>query len=174
MIILELADFKNYHFLAHSNENDVVIQSYIDRHEESFIKKILGVELGQLFIDDIQGVDSDSSAIETRFQIILDAFIKQPLSCIHESKGMRDVLASLVMYEYIMDTVAKHSQSGVVQPQAETSGVYSGAQQSTFAENKFNEAMISIWAIQWWVGVEDHDNYPEYKGITFSVINPIL
>ncbi len=67
-ILLSTDDFNVYYSIAQTTEKTALLQEYIDRYEESFIKKILGAELGQHFIDDIRGEDSDSGDIEPRFQ----------------------------------------------------------------------------------------------------------
>ena len=165
MILLELSDFNLYNRLAQSEDVDPVIEDYITRFEATFIKRILGVELGELFITDIQGEDSDSAAIEERFQTILDPFTKQDgCNQIYDSKGMKDILAGMVYYEYVIDTQAKHTQSGVVNGDAEVSNILSPINAGRFAEQKWNAIMPSIHAIQWWCGVEDEANYSEYAG----------
>lgn len=168
MILLELSDFNGFYTLAKSIDSDPILQSYIDRFEESFIKRILGVELGQLFIDDVQGVDSDSASIEPRFQALIDAFIKQDgCGTIYESKGMKDLLAGLVYSEYIVDTQVKHTQSGATLNQSEVSNTASPYEAANFGEQKWNQSLLSIQAIQWWCGTEDITNYSEYNGTYF-------
>lgn len=168
MILLELTDFdQNFQQLAKSAATDPVLQNYIDRYEEIYIKKILGVELGQKFIDDIKGDDSDSASIEARFQILLDGFIKQEGACIYEAKPFKDILASLVFFEYVSTTQARHTQSGVTLNQSEVSTAMSADQACRFAEQKYNNAIPSIKAVQLWCGCEDKDNYTEYAGVYF-------
>lgn len=168
MIILELSDFDGFYGLAQSNNNKKLLQEYIDRFEESFIKRILGVELGQLFIDDITGVDSDSSAIDARFQVILDKFIKQEKGSSNmESKGMKAVLAGLVYSEYVEDNQLLHSQSGVIINQTETSDVVNPVIAAEFAATKWNSSVVSIQAIQWLCGCKEAKTYPEYDGNYF-------
>lgn len=175
MIILVLSDFNGFYGLAQSIDNDPVLQDYIDRFEESYIKRILGIELGQLFIDDITGVDSDSSAIEDRFQAILDKFIKQNKGCSNmESKGMKAVLAGLIYSEFVEDNQIFHSQSGATMNQAEVSDVLSPVTAAEFASTKWNSSVISIRAIQWLCGCKEAKTYPEYDGNYFRPKYPDL
>lgn len=169
MILLTTDDFNLFQSIAQSSNNAALLQEYIDRYEESYIKRILGVTLGQLFIDDVKGLDSDSSAIEARFQILIDGFIKQD-SCdrVLETKGMKDILASLVFYEYVSSTQIKHAQAGVITNQAEVSNIGSPEDATRFGEIKWNTALSSIEAVQWWCGTEDEANYPEYNGTLFQ------
>jgi hypothetical protein len=171
MIILQTSDFDGFQSISQSISTTPLLQIYIDRYEKIYIKKILGVTLGQLFIEDIQGIDLDSSAIETRFQTILDPFIKQQDNdgdVIYENKGMKDILASLIFHEFVSGTQVKHGQAGVLNNQAEVSTIGSPEDATRFGEVKWNEALESIEAIQWWCGTEDEANYPEYNGITFG------
>jgi len=175
MIILELSDFDNFYGIAQSIQQNPKLQAYIDRFEESYIKRILGVELGQKFIDDIKGDDSDSSALEDRFLAILEPFIKQD-SCkhIHESKGMKAILAGLIYSEFVEDDQLKNSQSGVIINQSETSDVASVGNAFEFASAKWNSSVISIHAIQWLCGCFDIKTYPEYEGTYFRPKYPDL
>lgn len=168
MIILQISDFNNFHQFAQSNDDNPLLQSYIDRFEESYIKQILGVELGQLFIDDIKGEDSDSSAISDRFLAILDPFMKQDHCGIWESKGMKDLLASLVFYHYASDTQVRHTQSGITLSSSEVSNILSPETAMRFGEQKWNDALKSIWAIQWLCGTFDEKTYPEFLGTIFK------
>lgn len=175
MILLEIEDFEKFHSLAQGTDDNPLLQSYIDRYEEKYIKLILGVILGQLFIDDIQGVDSDSAAIEDRFQKLLDKWFEQPIDCIYESTGMKDILASLVFYHYASDTQVRHTQSGVTLNQSEVSNTLSPEGAIRFGEMKWNDAIPSIHAIQWLCGCHDAETYPEYKGTKFEVkYSPLL
>jgi len=171
MIILQTTDFETgFNQLALSIQTTPILQDYIDKYEELFIKQILGVELGELFIEDIKGEDSDSSAISPRFQKILDPFIEQDSrnsDKIWVSKGMKETLASLVFYKYVFEGQAKISQSGVILNQAEVATIQSPENAARFAEVRWNDALESIDAIQWWCGWEDTENYLEYEGIIF-------
>ncbi|HKZ36478.1 MAG TPA: hypothetical protein VJ184_02430 [Chryseolinea sp.] len=173
MILLTLADFDGFYGLAKSIDNNPLLQEYIDRFEESYIKRILGVELGQLFIDDIKGEDSDSASIESRFQIILDPFQKQDGS-IYESKGMKKILAGLIYSEFVEDNQIFHSQSGATTNRAEVSDVLNPVTAAEFAATKWNSSVISIMAVQWWCETEDTTNYAEYDGTYFRPKYPDL
>ncbi len=171
MILVTIDDFNNFYSLAQSNQTIPVLQSYIDKYEEVFIKKILGVELGQLFIDDITGMDSDSGDIEDRFIVLRDAFIKQSsFNCeqIFESIGMKNLLAGLIFCEYVSDTQMVHAQNGVSGSDSETSKATIPENAARFGEQKWNDSLGSIRAIQWWCGWEDKENYPEFKGVRFK------
>lgn len=166
MILLETTDFDSGEYvIAQTNDTTALIQTYIDRHEAAYIKRILGVELGLLFIEDIQGNDADSDEITARMAAIRDAFMIQADSgCIYESKGMKDILMAIVFYFFVSETQVKHSQSGVITNAAEVSNIAQPENATRFAETKFNGALSSIEAIQWYCGTEETATYPEYDG----------
>lgn len=168
MILLDLDYFNTLFSLAQSNATDPTIQAYIDKYEASYIKRILGVSLGEKFITDVKGEDVDSDEIEARFQILIDGFVKQN-SCgsIYENAGMKALLASLIYYHYVTETQVRHTQSGVTLNQAEVSTILTPENATRQAETKWNQALCSIEAIQWWCGTEDEATYPEYDGIYF-------
>lgn len=165
MILLSLSDFTTLFSLAQATASNPTLQAFIDKYEASYIKRILGVELGEKFITDVQGEDADSDEIESRFQILIDGFTKQD-SCGHimENRGMKEILAALVYYHYVTETQAKHTQSGVTLNQAEVSTILSPENATRFGEQKWNGALSSIEAVQWWCDVEDRANYTEYNG----------
>lgn len=169
MILLTLDDFTGFKFIARNDDDDAILQDYIDRYEAKYIREILGVELGKLFIEDIQGEDSDSAAISDRFQKLLDPFQEQQCK-IYESKGMKDALACMIAYDYIARNQGKHSQSGFVANDVETAKVQSFENAAHYAEEKWNDTVIgTICAIQWYCSDFKKEDYPEYMGIVIRV-----
>lgn len=53
MLILQTSDFAGYFALARTVYNDSKLQAYIDKYEKLSIYQIFGVELGDLFIEDL-------------------------------------------------------------------------------------------------------------------------
>lgn len=175
MILVTLDDFSGYYSLAQSVNTKPVIQNYIDRLEAQFIKRILGVELGELFIADVQGLDSDSSAIEDRFQVLIDPFSKQVKrgdfggwsNNIYESKGMKSILLGMIYSEYVSNEQVQHSQGGMINSQVETANAATPAEADRIGEVKWNDSLLSIIAIQWYCGCNQRATYPEYDGMYF-------
>lgn len=167
MILVVKSDFIGLFELARTPFTDTTLQAYIDEYEESTICKILGVELGKLFIEALQS----SSTLDPRFEAIKDAFIEQAtgqcVKKIYESKGMKQILASVVFYKYVSKSQLKHSQVGVVLNKAETSDVTSVRAAMRFGESKYNQALEWVEAIQHKCK-SDKVTYPEYAGICFD------
>src|SRR3990172_269512 len=175
MILVQLSDFAGFHILARSIQNDGILQAYITRFEERFIKLILGATLGQLYIDDKSQPTQDPiyAAIEDAF--MLDdtnssgwVWESNSWNSIRESKGLKDVLISLIYSEFVFDTQTKHSQSGVTINQSEVANNNSPENAARFAEQKWNEALTSISAIQWYCTSFAPTDYVDYNGKEFT------
>ena len=174
MILLRLSDFTGFELLATNTKAAVLIQQYIDRYEAQYIYKLLGIDLGKLFIADLANASQAD-----RFALIEDAFAIEQEPKQYVSLGMKDFLACAVLYHYIKDTQAQHTQAGVADSLNEAMTVSSPIDASRYAERKFNEALDTVDAIQWYCktyAYETYPNdptklYPEYNG---QVINPVF
>ncbi len=165
MILLTLADFKNFHQLARSAATDAVLQAYIDKYEVQYIYQLLGKHLGHNFISDLDATTHLPTA--QRFKNIFNEIYVQDDrgGRLWISPGMKSLLLSLVFYNYVFKTQAKHTQTGVVLNQIEVSQL---ASNTDFAEAKWNEALDGIETIQWYCKHYAPSQYPEYKGIRFA------
>ncbi len=136
----------------------------------------MGVKLGKLFIADlVNGVPQTQ-----RFIDIFNAFAFQPdtysfnLTCwcayrIFESKGIKDILLHLIFYQYTYKTTIGATQSGATINKSEVSNTLNPYSGSRFAEQKYNEALSDIEAIQWYIKCSDFANqYPEAQPVRFK------
>lgn len=167
MILVSKDDFSGMFTLARTPFTDTELQAYIDEYEARTICDILGVELGELFIAAL----ADSAPLDSRYITIRDSFILQDTtSCtkkIRESKGMKQILVSVIFYKYVSQTQIKHSQTGVKLNKAETSDVLSVRAAMRFGESKYNESLEWVEAIQWYCETYAAADYPEYNGVEF-------
>lgn len=175
MILVTLDSFVGKYVLARTNSTDPELQDFIDTYEKKYIYQLLGVELGQLLIDELTAYNSGSDPVEARFQVLLDPFTLQSSSCfpfhtgkIYESLGLKDMLTAFIYYHYVKETHQKHSQSGVEQDDAETAKIVNNRTAARFAERKWNAALDTVDAIQWRCKFYEPTVYPEYKGLKFS------
>jgi hypothetical protein len=160
-------DFKGEKRLARSSVILPVLQSTIDEYEAPYIRKIFGVELGNLLIEYVQG-GSGSNPPEARFDAVIDPFQLQPdESCgnqIYESKGLVDALASFIYFWFVRETQQRHGQSGMARSQSDTATVDSPRNAAAKAERIYNKALETVKAIQYKCKTEP-ETYPEYRGI---------
>lgn len=163
MILVAVTDFTGDKTLARSIQNNTLIQSFIDRYETEFIKLILGADLGAAYI-----LDKSNPTQDPIYTVIEDAFIMDDDSTIKKSKGLKDALVALIFYKFVFETQTKHSQSGVTINQAEVSTVNSPENAARFAEQKWNQALETIEAIQWYCVTFAPDDYEDYNGQEFT------
>ena len=157
MSYITLSDYDT--LLARSVTIDPVLQEYIDRYENVYIRRILGVELGNIFI-------SEELAPSPRIQTLIDEIAEQDenFNEIHESQGMKAILINCILYHYVSETQATNSPSGGIVSLAETASVLGFENATRYGEVRFNEALEWIYTIQWFCGVFDTATYPEYDG----------
>lgn len=165
MILVKISDFVGQFNLVKSTKTNPDIQAYIDQYEKKYILELLGVELGLLFIADVQEV-SASDPIETRFQALIDEFDEQDdFGKIYSSKGIKQMLIAFIYFHYILEDQVKVSTSGAVKDDAETSKVLNPRAATRMAEKRWNAALDTAEAIQWLCAFKDPDTYPEFKGV---------
>jgi hypothetical protein len=184
-IFLTGSDFKGRYAIATSQSSEIILQSIIDEWERKTIMKLFGVELGKLLIAYHEA--HPSSDFDQRFEDLIAPFdlqTKQVLSSndwchcerdydIHSSLGLVDFLTAVVYFYYISDDQIKNSQSGMVVANVETAGVLSPREAQRVGESKYNKALQTSDAIQWFCHWKKDDTtgdkvYPEYQGLKFQ------
>ena len=165
MIILQTSDFVGFFKLAISTEITPVLQAYIDRYEAKYIRKLLGINLGNAFIADKSEPTQDPvyAVIEQPFQVEDD-------NVNHESLGMKHLLASMVFYHFTVDMQSSHSQSGVIRRALETALQMTSASASRMGEKKWNDSIPTWREIQWYVDEYAPEDYadPAFNGEKIS------
>lgn len=169
-LLVTLNSFTGLNQLARSTATDPKLQEYIDQYEEEYIIRLLGKELGELFIE-----DKSNPSQEARFAIIEHPFTEQENECLYISKGMKQMLTDIIFYYYVVETQTGHTQSGVANKQAEAGKVRTPDDAARKAERRFNDCLKTWDAIQWYCKTFARDDYPEYKGQHIGPIySPIL
>jgi hypothetical protein len=146
------------------------LQAAIDAYEEKYIYQLLGVTLGDLIIAYLA---ASRSPTNTEYDMIIDAFSEDDNHCIVQSLGMKEYLKAAIFYEYTKNSLVT-SQAGVVDPQSETATKQSPMSVLRFAENKFNDVLDTVDAIQWYCS-SNSSSFPDFNGqrITVKIFNLI-
>lgn len=172
MILLTVSDFVTWFSIPVSvaQETEADLQVCIDRFEKSYIVKLLGATLGELFIADLLNASQ-----EDRFVSIEDQFYLDDTNLCgrqYHSTGMVDMLKGFIFYEFVSINAAKLSQNGVTVSIDEAGTILGMENVYRFAEKKFNDALITYDAIQWYIKhyapQETSYTYPEYNGAFLS------
>jgi len=167
MILLQISDFTGKYTINLNAVTTPLLQSYIDDYEANYIYKLLGVDLGLLFIADLANVSQ-----EARFVVIQEPFAIQYNGCNYVSTGMLDYLKAAIYYEYTKDRQIRPSDNGVSFSINEAQTIATPQQAAREAEKKWNAALDTVAAIQWYCYTyadatypDDEDmRYPEYNG----------
>lgn len=157
--ITKIADYKARYQIAKDTYSKKTLQCYIDEKEPCLIYELLGVELGKLFIADLdpQGVPQTQ-----RFIDIYNSFALDDNCGIHCSIGMKDYLLGLIYFDYARNDNTYNSQIGNKEAVSENSNVASNFVHDL--SQRYNHAIRTGKEIQWYVCVHKPEDYPEYKG----------
>lgn len=170
MILLQLSDFKGKKYNipdAGGVYTSIDAQEAIDNYEKPSIYKLLGVVLGDLLIAYI----ANPAPANADYDKIINAFsMDNPDTCgkpIITSLGMKEYLKAAVFYEYGKSALI-NSQAGVIIPQSETAVKQNPGASMRYMENKFNDVLDTIEAIQWYCQ-ENPVAFPDFNGQRIAV-----
>ena len=154
------------------NDNDITrqdLKEYIDDYELKFIYQLLGIELGDLFIADLD--PETKTPTTTRFFKIFNPLYFKSQSCdrITQSKGMIDVLKGFVYTEFVKEQNFKNNFNGNSQNLFESGTNLPAYKNGVIV--KFNQALDSYNAIQEYI-CENQDDYPEFDGERKNYMSP--
>lgn len=157
MGIITNSDFVGKFELSITQFNTDLIDSYIERYEKLYLTKLLGVELYNLFISDLDVNNVPQTAI---YETIYNALSIDVDNEVLFSYGMKDLILGIVYYEYTKDNVIKQTPIGSVKTKNENSEVTSNNQWLT---NRYNESIESFKAIQYYIN-DNLNDYPTFNG----------
>jgi hypothetical protein len=135
------------------------VDGAIDTYEKQLIIELLGVELGDLFIDDL---DVNGVPTTQRFTDIFESWFKQYDDVIYQSVGMKQMLVWWVFFFYVREQWQDNSINGNVESEGSISRD-SKMSYVTLIKN-YNVAIKTYKSIQKFIE-ENKSTYPEYKGI---------
>lgn len=159
--ITKIADYNSRYQVAKDSYSKKTLQVYIDELETTLIRDLLGVELGNLFIADL---DLDGVPQTQRFIDIYNAFaVQEDCGTIWSSYGMKDYLIGQIYYDYARNTNTYNSQIGNKSAIGENSEIAGNMIHDL--SQRFNKAIVNGKSIQWYCGCHLPEDYPEYKGV---------
>ena len=171
--IVQPSDFTGFYKLAQTNNTTDELQAFIKKWEKHYMYQIYGQELADLIIADI---GTGHAPVTQRFIDVFNPFhLQDGYRRIQDSQGLKEALIAFIFYHYVFDTQSNHSQSGVITNLSEDSTVAGMHNAVRYAERRFNNALDTVDAIQWFCKFKHTDVYPEYMGLKIrSVFNGIL
>jgi hypothetical protein len=162
MAILQVSDFASgrYKIPVKTNQ-DAGLTEKIDFVENTYLPRLFGVELYDLFIADLAGVPG--VPVSARFLQVFNPFNDQTNDCLTQSEGMKVMLEGLVYYLYIRDRVTRVTTDGVKVTTGENSDNVTAIGHDI--TSRYNEAIQNYQTIQNYMLNVDPDTYPEFEGV---------
>jgi hypothetical protein len=158
---LEYSDFGKGKWELHKGMyENTKIQSYIDRYEKKYLIKLLGVDLFNEFVADL---DSSGIPQTTRFVKIYEPFEYDNANCnIVISDGMIEMIKGIIYFQYMKDQTNQMTVTGNVRPLGENSENVSTLNNMMY--NRYNEGIMTYRSIQDYI-CENNSDYLKYNGI---------
>ena len=156
------------------NDNDITrhdLKEYISDYERKFIYQLLGIELGDLFIADLNQ-EFKTPTTARFFKIFNPLYFKSthPYNTVVQSKGMIDVLKGLVYTEFVKEQNFKNNFNGNSQNLFESGENVPAYKNGVII--KYNQALDSYKAIQEYI-CDNSTDYPEFDGERKNYTSPI-
>lgn len=163
--IIEIKAFETGEFAISSNQYTAQdLSVYIDKYEKNYLEDMLGVELAELLLADL---DQSGYPQSPRFQAIFGRFSKDyeqnGVKGILRSDGIPATLKAFVWCEYVKDQNVKNTISGSTVNEQEVSAVVS-FRNAQFID-RYNETLKSYGAIQQFCFDNMEQDYPEFNGV---------
>jgi len=157
-MIVQVTDFTGKYELHTGMYAQGNIQAYIDKYEVRYLRQLLGVELCNDFIADlnIQSIPRSANFLDIYNPFAYDSGYNFYLfNGIYEgtgqllSDGIKEMLLGFIYFEYAKDLVNQMTPFGNVKPKSENSDVANTLFSMMYA--RYNEAITTYRAIQHYV-----------------------
>jgi hypothetical protein len=154
-IILQESNFTNYQFAVKTVSQPALLQAMITRYEQEAIERLLGltvseqypISLAASFIADC-AANFPNPPVEPINLKIYNYLSFQIGGRIWQSRGMVDILTSVVFYWFVMNKMVGDSQSGIQAPNIDAAFKVMLKDGGRYAASRYNDAIESIQAIR--------------------------
>ena len=164
-ILIASNDFNNGEYVINNNDNTKQnLKEFISNYEKAYIYELLGIELGNLFIADLDSITNKPQT--QRFIDIYEPIFFKKYNKIYQSKGLKEVLKGLVYGEFTNSQNYKNTINGNTQSiyqVGETGETVSSLRNGVII--KYNKSVSSFYAIQLYI-CDNKTVYPEFDGVT--------
>ena len=153
--LIQVGDFVGMYELAQNGLNSVKLAYYITDKQSEYLRKTLGVELYDLFI---QGVEDEDPI----YEILFEPFAYQQDGCIIESKGIKNALLGIVYFYYQRDKQVQQTVNSAVKMRGQNSERAEIMSQRLFG--RYNDSIRTLKAVQQYC-MDNSDVYPTFQGV---------
>ncbi len=176
------SDFIGYYAIAQDPSTQAKLTDYITLYMRQYLVELLGYELYQLLIDDLENNVPQSSRFETIFNAlniegaeeVWIPYGAHKSRCFDDnrdervqptfSEGIKEMLKGFIYFEFVNEYGISVSQTGVVINNDENSTPAPGGKHVSLIESRYNRAIKSFQVIRRYI-LDHLSDYPEYKGI---------
>lgn len=166
--ILQTTDFTGKYAISQNNFNTTDLQAFIDKYESKYVYDLLGVELGNLLLNDIVAstfLPPATVIYATIFNVLSQ---DEPLV---RSNGIKEMLLGFVYFEFVRTQTVQNTLTGNVLNQNEVADVVDWS--STGVYYNYNEAITTYRGIQCYV-LDNLTVYPTFKGLMKTFAHPLI
>jgi len=162
MSILTIDDFESGKYkIPLDVKQEIDFQNYIDCVECEILPQLFGVELYELFKADFDIIGTEPT--DQRFKDVFDKFNKQNDCNIIQSEGIKEMLRGFIYFSYVRDLQTRLTTVGMTKTKHENS-TWTDAVMHDLIE-RYNNAIGSYQAIQYFMCNMESSVYPEFKGV---------
>lgn len=158
-------DYTGFYQIGRTNFSE--LQVYIDDLEPERLRDLLGCDLYDLFIADLDGNGNPQTQ---RFIDIFNPFCDDDGNTEgiqQRSQGIPVMLKGFVYYDYVKDSGFSNLITGNVKNDFSNSAIATSVEYGL--RQRYNRAIRSYEAIQWFI-CDNSATYPEYNGIEKELI----
>ncbi len=155
MGLVQTTDFVGEYKVSQSIYDSLT--KYIEKYEEYYLIRLMGVDLYNLFVADLT-VTTPQQPQTQRFLDIYNPFNLDEGRCIKSSEGMVKTLVQLIYFHYVRDINYEQTDSGVMRTTSEVSNIL--AYQGYNLLEAYNDGVKNYKEIQWYI-CDKSDVYPE-------------
>lgn len=156
-LIIDTDDFTGRFHVAETSFSE--LSDWITGHEKKYLVQLLGVELFDLFKDNLNNQVPQSA----RFTSIFNPVFADHDDEVKQNRGMKEMLLGFIRWEFLRDQKLKNTSSGTFVNESELSR----AADRNEIYRCYNDSVHDAQIIQWYIE-ENSEDYPEYNGQCFS------
>lgn len=165
-MIVKTTDFTGFYAISQNKFDKDALQAYIDQYEKDYLQDLLGCELYDIFIADldVNGVPQTVIYQTIYNELCVDESL-YTCTCdkVKRSSGIKQMLKGFIYYHYIRDQRLKNTISGTIVNDNENSVQASTNELITLIHRRYNDSINSYKAIQSYIDY-NFSTYPDYKG----------
>lgn len=167
--IVQISDFKGDYAITLNSYSGTHLQYFLDKYELFYLRKILGVELGEALYNDIATPFALPTA--TKYKTIFNPLNYDDNGLQICSEGLISILTGFIFFEYVRFQNIQNTITGNVKAQNEVSEVASFGLSSLYQNH--NAAIKSAKSIQYYIN-DNISDYSNFNGICLEYTSQFI